>query len=95
MSEREKAIRCPTCFGNGCEDCRRTGRLGPTGRYPAGKLGPGDKGELASQISLVETPHGKRVLLEFGTLLSEIFMTADEAERLAAILVDLARQARS
>jgi hypothetical protein len=53
--------------------------LGPTGQFPKGQLHPDDKGELRMRLGIVEG----RILLDFGTLLSWVAFTDEEALRLA------------
>jgi hypothetical protein len=57
--------------------------LGPTGRFPQGKLCPDDKGELALRIGVIQ---GK-VVIDFKTQLSWIGLGPDEALALAQALM--------
>jgi hypothetical protein len=60
--------------------------LGPTGRYPNGKLGTDDEGEL--NIGLAIAPNKRAVILHFGTAVSWIALDAKTARRLGEGLID-------
>jgi hypothetical protein len=63
-------------------------KLGPTGKFPNGKLGPGDKGEL--QFAIGEQ-HGN-VVIDFGrTAVTFLAMPPDQAVAFAEVLIAKAR----
>jgi hypothetical protein len=64
-------------------------KLGPTGKFPDGKLGEGDEGELQLAIG---TKDGK-VVLSFGRPVSWIGMPPKEARKLAVFMMARANEA--
>ena len=56
--------------------------LGPTGRFPGGKLTPNDEGEIAFAVVVMED----KVLINFGAPIASLGLTAKQARRLAALL---------
>jgi hypothetical protein len=63
--------------------------LGPTGKFPLGKLGPSDQGELSCGISVAD----ELVIVRFGTVISWFALKAPEARELAASLLRAAEKA--
>ncbi len=61
-------------------------KLGPTGRFPLGKLQPDDRGELACAIT---TKNGQ-VMLQFGTSVTWLSLPPEDARRLALVLIEKA-----
>jgi hypothetical protein len=66
-------------------------KLGPTGRFPEGKLTPQDEGELKFFVGV---KHGK-VVIQFGSPVSWVGMPPEKAMELAQLLVFSAAQATS
>lgn len=64
--------------------------LGPVGEYPDGKLGPTDSGALVMAVSV---DHG-RVVIDFGTQVTWLAWSPDEAEGFANAILKVARAAR-
>ena len=64
--------------------------LGPVGEYPDGKLGPTDSGALVMAVSV---DHG-RVVVDFGTQVTWLAWSPDEAEGFANAILKVARAAR-
>jgi len=59
-------------------------RIGPTGKYPNGPMNKNDAGELAVAIS---TNKKKGIItIDFGTSLSWLGLTVDDAKMLVKIL---------
>jgi hypothetical protein len=56
--------------------------LGPTGRFPGGKLTDRDKGELAFAVSVFNS----KVIINFGRPITSLGMSAREAKQLATLL---------
>lgn len=56
--------------------------LGPTGRFPEGKLTPDDEGEFAYRVG---HHHGK-VVIDFGTPVAWVGFAPEEARALALFL---------
>lgn len=65
-------------------------QLGATGRYPQGKLGPDDEGELAYAVAVIK----ERVIFDFGTPIRSLGLTADDAEELGEWLLAKAAEIR-
>lgn len=63
-------------------------KLGPTGRFPEGKLGPDDKGELTIAVST--DVDAKVIRIEFGEFVDWIGMGAEHARGLAQVLIERA-----
>jgi len=66
--------------------------LGPTGRFPRGRLNRKDRGELSLAIGLNEAKH--TVELHFGTELTWLGLGPDEAEVLGRALLEGAAKLR-
>ena len=67
--------------------------LGPTGKFPNGKLTPHDEGEIKVAI----THHAGKVVIEFGTSVQWFGMTPEQAVDIGKALchhADLADQQR-
>jgi len=64
--------------------------IGPTGRFPKGKLSPEDKGELAIAIGADEEKGV--IVIRFGKPMSWIAMYPDEAVALADDLLNKAHK---
>ena len=60
-------------------------RLGPTGKFPKGKISEHDDGGLKVAIG-VDKNHN-RIIIDFGTKVSWIGFSAEEAEMLAISLL--------
>lgn len=56
--------------------------LGPTGRFPEGKLTPDDEGEFAYRVG---HHHGK-VVVDFGTPVAWVGLAPEDARELALLL---------
>lgn len=65
-----------------------TESIGPTGKFPHGKIAPNDGGELNVSVGTV----GDKVEVQFGTWVNWLGMTADQARTLAAGLVEAAAE---
>jgi hypothetical protein len=63
-------------------------KLGATGRYPYGKLGPHDQGELRAGITTVD---GKLVI-HYGAPITWTAMTAEQALEFARLLTKRANE---
>jgi hypothetical protein len=75
------------------EPMRRLGMpkgLGGTGRYPDGKLGPDDEGEITTALAVDRARN--RILLAFGEPVAWVSMTGPEARAFALNLLDKAKQ---
>lgn len=57
--------------------------IGPTGDYPAGKLGPDDEGGIAIGVSNT----GKLVRIDFGTPCRWIAFPKEQAQELARLIL--------
>jgi hypothetical protein len=66
-------------------------KIGPTGKFPQGKLWDNDAGELA--IAIIPIPG--HVLMHFGADVDRIGMTVEGAEALAKTLLECASAARN
>lgn len=64
-------------------------QLGPTGRFPEGKLNPDDEGEIAIGVAYVE---GK-VVFDFGKPIRSLGLTPKQAFEIAGLLQRQARRA--
>lgn len=62
-------------------------KVGPTGKFPKGKLTPHDEGELTLSIGVVR----KTIVMDFGTSVAWIGFSADEAIAIAEKLVNAAK----
>jgi hypothetical protein len=60
--------------------------LGPTGRYPLGKLGPEDQGETG--IAIGSDLEKNVVFIHLGVPTTWIAFPADQARQMAAALID-------
>lgn len=58
-------------------------RPGATGRFPEGKLNPGDEGELRLAVGR----EGDKIIIAFGKPVAWIGMTPKEAAELAGLLL--------
>lgn len=65
------------------EELKRTAGIGPTGRFPEGKLNDADRGELKAALGV----EGDKLVLHFGTPVPWVAMTRAEALALAGALV--------
>ena len=65
-------------------------KLGATGEFPRGKLAKDDEGEL----SLAVAAKDGSVMIAFGKSVSWIGMGPDDAEQLANIILERAKEAR-
>lgn len=63
-------------------------KLGPTGRFPDGKLTPQDEGELELAVGTLK---GK-VIMAFGTPIATLGMSPDQARGIARSLMKRATQ---
>jgi hypothetical protein len=64
--------------------------LGATGKFPRGKFGQDDEGELRMAVGVKD----KTVMLDFGKPVAWLGLDADTAERLGKSLIDKAAEAR-
>ncbi len=64
-------------------------RLGATGRFPHGRLGPDDQGELRAALAVVD---GK-IVIEFGKAVSWLAMMPVQARDMARLLLARADEA--
>lgn len=64
---------------------RLTERIGATGRFPEGKLGQHDEGEIA--FAVAADPKHKKVLIDFGKPVAFLGMNADQAIALGEMLI--------
>jgi hypothetical protein len=62
-----------------------TQRLGATGRYPEGKLGEHDEGEIA--FAVAADPKNKKVLIDFGKPVAFLGMNPEQAVALGEMLI--------
>ena len=67
--------------------------IGPTGRFPRGKLCPEDKGELAVGLAIDEEKG--IIVMQFGAPMDWIGMRPDEATVFADTLLNLANILRA
>lgn len=72
------------------ETIRRLGAFGATGEYTHGQVHPTDEGA----IRLGVVAHEGKVFVDFGTPVVWFGMTPEQADELAASLMEQARQAR-
>lgn len=66
--------------------------LGATGRFPRGKHRPDDQGELKSAITA--NPINHTVFIDFGKPVAWLALPPEDAEALAAALIQSAKKAR-
>lgn len=66
------------------------GEIGPTGKFPHGKLGPDDEGGLNIGIAIDET--NGRVVVDFGKLIEWIGMLPDDAIKIGNSLISKANK---
>lgn len=59
--------------------------LGPTHKYPMGKLCPEDAGEIA--IGIAADLNTDRILINFGAEVSWLGLTVDQAKSIATTLI--------
>lgn len=64
--------------------------LGATGKFPEGRLGPHDEGELKAALCI----EGGKVVLRLGKPVAWLAMTAEQAEGLSALLLKWAKKAK-
>lgn len=64
--------------------------LGATGRYPEGKLGAHDEGEIA--FAVAADPKNKKVLINFGKPVAFLGMNREQAVALAHLLIQKAME---
>jgi hypothetical protein len=57
--------------------------IGPTDRYPDGRLSPDDEGELRFGV----TEHGGKVIVDFGTPVHSLGLTKAQACDLGRLLI--------
>lgn len=62
--------------------------LGPTGKFPDGKIADNDEGEIKIGI----TTMNEKVVLEFGKPIYTVGFTADQAISIASVLVKRAME---
>lgn len=67
-----------------------TERIGATGRYPEGRLGKHDEGEIA--FAVAADPKHKKVLINFGKPVAFLGMNADQAIALGEMLIAKGRE---
>lgn len=65
-------------------------RLGATGRYPEGKLGAHDEGEIA--FAVAADPVNKKILIDFGKPVAFLGMNKAQAVELGQMLIAKAKQ---
>lgn len=65
-------------------------QLGPTGRFPDGKLTENDEGELVFTVGVLK----RKVVISFGSPVASIGLSPSQAVALAKSLQAHARQAR-
>jgi len=65
-------------------------RLGPTGKFPDGKMYSDDQGELTFAIGIDEEK--KLIIIKFGTSVTHLGMTAEQAFALADNLMSKAQE---
>lgn len=63
--------------------------LGPTGKFPDGKIAEHDEGEIVFAVG----SHAGRVTIDFGKPIHSVGMTAHQAMALAQMLIQKARDA--
>lgn len=63
--------------------------VGPTGKFPGGKIGPDDDGELMIAVS----HKGGKVIINFGVAVEWVGMTPEEAKFVADALTTKALEA--
>ena len=68
-------------------------RLGATGRYPEGKLGEHDEGEIA--FAVAADPKNKKVLIDFGKPVAFLGMNPDQAIALGEVLIARGRELKA
>ena len=68
----------------------RKDTIGPTGKFPDAKLEPEDQGELKIGVTVKDG----RVILAFGKELAWIGFLPDQADQVAALLMQQANAAR-
>lgn len=66
-------------------DSREQHALGATGRFPDGKLGDYDEGEIA--FAIAADPNAKKVLIDFGKPVAFLGMTKAQAIELGQLLI--------
>jgi hypothetical protein len=64
--------------------------LGPTGQFPEGKLTQADKGEIKIAI----TSYQGKVVIDFGSQVTWIGFTPEQAEQMAHSLLEKAAKAK-
>lgn len=60
-------------------------RIGPTGRFPRGRIGPHDEGEI--QLAISTDVASQTIILHFGKATAWIGLGVAEARALADVLV--------
>lgn len=66
----------------------RAAKVGATGAFPYGNLGPGDEGEFAVAVA-TDRQHGV-IRMEFGKSITWLALPAAHARQFAALLIDRA-----
>jgi hypothetical protein len=56
--------------------------IGPTGKFPGGKLTPEDEGQIAIQVTIVK----QCVVMNFGTKIASLGFSPAEARNMANLL---------
>ncbi len=60
--------------------------IGPTRRFPGGKLTANDEGEIAFAVGILK----RKVIINFGTPIASLGMSPKQAKQLAASLIEKA-----
>lgn len=63
-------------------------KLGATGRYPYGQLGPDDEGELKAAMAIVDD----KIVIQFGKPVAWTAMTAEQALQFADLIREKAEK---
>lgn len=66
--------------------------LGPTGRFPRGRLNSDDEGEI--NLAIGSDPIRHKVVIDFGKSVAWLGMSPDDAEQMAQQLIKHAQRAR-
>lgn len=93
--EDDPVAPCRNCaeLAKLCAELKSRLLVGPTGAYPEGKLTHDDDGELAIAVEPVcnkYDPTQRRVAMRFGTAVSWIAMSSDDARAIAIALMSAA-----
>lgn len=86
INEKDREVAVLFWLGQYAGMIINTGKAGPTGHFPEGKLNDGDKGEIAIKMGVDKG----RVIIDFGSPLSWIGMQPAQAKAFGKAIIEKA-----